>query len=515
MLLILTGILAFYVAWNLGGNDVANAMGTSVGAKALTLRQALVVAGVLEFVGAALFGDRVSTTLATVIIDPSLFTQNPQLWVLGMVAALIACGLWLQIATLLGLPVSSSHAVVGAIAGFGWIAVGASEVNWPAIRTISLMWVVTPVMSGAIAAFLYRTLKCYILDTPNPLQSLDEWIPWLSLALVTIFGWIAFPTLLRPLPLEDLPLPVHDVYLGLGAIAAASLTFYLWRTLRHERAGLTETLSAEYKIPGKTCPYPPSHGSATVDPTDVTAEALRSSDSAILQDSAILPIVSHPSTLPILEPAATPIHGSAHRGSADLTVEASLQRPSTHPPIHPSTHQRSQALFARFQILSACFVAFAHGSNDVGNAVAPLAAIAFVQQYHTVPGTTDAAFTIPLWVLLLGGAGLVGGLAVLGKNVIRTIGEGIIPLQPSLGFSAELATAVTVLLATRLGLPVSTSHALVGAVVGVGLVRQAREATPVKVQTLRQIAMAWIVTIPLCGVLAAALFALGRWGLGI
>ena len=445
MLLILTGILAFYVAWNLGGNDVANAMGTSVGAKALTLRQALVVAGVLEFVGAALFGDRVSTTLVTDIIDPSLFTEISPLWVLGMVAALIACGLWLQIATLLGLPVSSSHAVVGAIAGFGWIAVGASEVNWPVIRIISLMWVVTPVMSGAIAALLYRTLRRFIIDTANPLQSLDEWIPWLSVSLVTIFGWIAFPTLLRPLPLEALPLPIHDVYLGLGAIVAASLTFYLWRTLRHEREGLTESLSTA--LPSSHSPTLPS---------------------------------SHSPTLP----------------SASIRV-----------------HLRP--LFARLQILSACFVAFAHGSNDVGNAVAPLAAIAFVQQYHTVPGTTAAPFTIPLWVLLLGGAGLVGGLAVLGKNVIRTIGEGIIPLQPSLGFSAELATAVTVLLATRLGLPVSTSHALVGAVVGVGLVRQAEEVTPVKIQTLWQIAMAWIVTIPLCGVLAAVLFALGRWGLRI
>jgi len=407
----LTAILAFYVAWNLGANDVANAMGTSVGSKAISLRQALVIAGILEFTGAVLFGHGVSATLATEIINPELFAAMPQLLILGMVSVLLACGVWLQIATSQGWPVSSSHAVVGAIAGFSWVAAGVGAVDWANIGRISLAWVVTPVVSGILAAGLYSIVKYSILDRPNPIEQLREWIPWLSATLLSVFGVIVLPTLFDRPFFAALPIPAHDLPIVTGAVAAVALTLISWRQL-----------------------------------------AISTSTSAVHTQK--------------YSPIPNP-------------VERQL---------------------GRFQVLSACFVAFAHGSNDVGNAIAPLAAIAYIIRTGSVPLT---GFSVPLWILILGGSGIVAGLAFWGKKVIATIGENIIPLQPSSGFCAEIATATTILLASRFGLPVSTSHALVGGVVGIGLIQNWQS---VRFQTVKSIALAWIITLPVAAGLGATIF---------
>ncbi len=401
-------LLAFYVAWNLGANDVANSMGTSVGSKAVTLRQALIIAGILEFTGAVLFGRGVSKTLVTGIVNPALFVTTPQVFLVGMVAVLLACGLCLQLATALGLPVSSSHAIVGAIAGFATLAMGPQAVNWHSIGLISLTWVITPILSGTIAALFYSLLRHWILQHPNPIAQLYEWIPWLSASTCGIFGIIVFPTFAKTPPIAALPLPPQDglILLGLGSVVA--LTFLGWHAL----------------------------------------------DAATRQAEPPIPVAT--------------------------TLQAQL---------------------SRYQLVSACLVAFAHGSNDVGNAIAPLAAIVYIHTTGTVP-LVD--FTIPLWIFYLGGAGIVAGLAVWGKNVIATIGTGIMPLLPSSGFCAELATATTVLLASRAGLPVSTSHALVGSVVGIGLLQDWRS---VQFGSLRQITIAWLCTIPLAAGLGAAIFA--------
>ncbi len=398
--------MALYVACNLGANDVANSMGTSVGSKAITLKQAIVIAGILEFTGAVLFGRQVSSTLAVSIANPDLFVSQPQTLLLGMVAVLISCGLWLQIATTKKLPVASSHAVVGAIAGFSWVAAGSSAVEWSSLGTISLAWIVTPLVSGTVAAGFYLLIKRWILEQEQPIIQLDTWIPWLSIVLVGVFGVIVLPTVVETIPSDFLPaVPRHDFSLGLGGMAALAITLVGWRRLRAEK-------------------------------------------------------ISMPSEIPIV-------------------VERQL---------------------ARFQLLSACCVAFAHGSNDVGNAIAPLATILYIQSTGTVP---QSSLEIPLWVLVLGGIGIVTGLAIWGKQVIATIGEGIIKLEPSSGFAAELATAATILIASSQGLPVSTSHALVGAVVGVGAVKNWRSLS---LDTLKSIGLAWVVTIPIATALSAAIF---------
>jgi inorganic phosphate transporter, PiT family len=392
-IVVLTSLLAFYLAWNLGANDVANSMGTAVGSKALTLRQALAIAGILEFAGALLLGQAVSSTLATQIINPAQFIPDPQEFMSGMIAVVIACGVWLNIATIFGLPVSSSHAVVGAIAGFAWVASGIDGVAWQTIGWISLTWVITPVVSGAIAAAFYRFIQYWILDRANSVERLQEWIPWLSVAVVGTFGSLVLPTVAVRFGWNVLP--IYEI--AVGGILAGGL-----------------------------------------------AIAMVKSASAIVE-SAIVPL----------------------------------------------------------QVFSAGFVAFAHGSNDVGNAIAPLSAIVYTSITGSIP---DGGFATPLWVLAIGGVGIVGGLATWGKKVIATVGEGILPLQPGAGFCAQWGTAVTVLIASQLGFPVSTSHAIIGSVVGIGLVQGG-----VQFGTLRGIALAWGVTIPIAAGLTALIYEGLRW----
>ena len=429
--------LALYVAANLGANDVANSMGTSVGSKALTLRQAIIVAGILEFSGAVLFGQGVSETLATGVVNAEVFADKPQVFLIGMVSVLISCGLWLQIATSRGLPVSSSHAVVGAIAGFSCVAGGIHAVDWPTIGTISLTWLATPIASGALAALFYSGVKYWILDRPDPLFQLREWIPWLSAGMLSVFGIIVLPSVVNVALVQtgaiDLVrdrfgwnIPIHDFAIGIGGIGAIVLTLNSWKKL-----GLVE------KEEGR--------------------------------------------------------------------VEKGFGKSTNSFPTPTLRQSPIEQQMARFQVISACFVAFAHGSNDVGNAVAPLAAIAYIRRTGSFP-LED--FSVPLWILVLGGAGIVIGLAIWGEKVIATVGEGIIQLQPSGGFCAELATATTVLLASDLGLPVSTSHALVGAVVGVGLIKGWKS---VRLQTLVSIGSAWLVTIPIAAGLGAGIFSIAQW----
>ena len=442
--LVFLALLAFYVAANLGANDVANSMGTSVGSKALTLRQAIIVAGIFEFTGAVLFGQGVSETLATGVVNPDSLGTNPSVFVVGMVSVLISAGVWLQFATSRGLPVSSSHAVVGAIAGFSIVAGGLGAVKWPTLGLITLSWLATPLISGAIAALFFSVVQFGILQSVDPVKRLRLWVPVLSFLVIGVFGVIVFPALKKPISVVflglgwDIP-PLYGV-LAIALLGVLSLIIMSWRVLAIPQASENDPPSS---------PSSPSSSSS-------------SSPSSPSSPTSFFPL---PSSF-----------------SSDLV----------------------EKLLGMFQVLSACFVAFAHGSNDVGNAIAPLAAISYVRRTGVIP--LDR-FDIPLWIFLLGGAGIVTGLAIWGKNVISTVGENIIELKPSRGFCAELATATTVLVASRLGLPVSTSHALVGAVVGVGFVQGVKD---VKFDTVKSIILAWVVTIPLATLISAGIFSVLR-----
>jgi inorganic phosphate transporter, PiT family len=407
--LALFSLLAIYVAWNLGANDVANSMGTSVGSKAISLTQALIIAGILEFTGAVVFGQQVSATLATKIANPSLFADTPETFLLGMIAVLVACGIWLQIATSLGLPVASSHAVVGAIAGFSWVAIGQEAIAWESIGLICLGWLMTPVVSAIVAASLYNLLRYWLFERDDTLAQLLEWIPWLSAALVGVFGVIVFPTVVQSAVFRVIPFSERTIGLGIGFFVTGGMINYVWYKFKSYRQSYSQQ-EIELRI--------------------------------------------------------------------------------------------MERVMGKFQVLSACFVAFAHGSNDVGNAIAPLAVIVFILNTGVVP---IESLDIPLWILVLGGVGIVAGLAVQGKKVITTVGENIISLVPSTGFCAEIATASTILIASRIGLPVSTSHALVGSVIGIGLVSRHQD---VKWETIKSVALAWVLTLPVAAILSAGIFSL-------
>lgn len=408
--LILAAFLAFYVAWNLGANDVANSMGTSVGSKAITLTQAIIIAGILEFTGAVIFGQPVAATLATKVVNPQLFSANPSVLLLGMIAVLISSGVWLQVATAFGLPISSSHCIIGAIAGMSFVQGGINAVDWQNLGFISLAWLITPLFSGLIATIFYSLIYRFILTQKDAIFKLKEWIPWLATLLFSILGIIVFPIILNTSFFNSFPLPKHDVSLIIGGIAIFCLTINGWNLLESASKQLSDNFSLN-------------------------------------------------------------------------------------PP---------EKVLARFQVISACFVAFAHGSNDVGNAIAPLASIVYILQTNNIP---NESLTIPLWILILGGVGIVGGLAIQGKNVIATVGEKIINLQPSRGFSAEIATATTILIASRFGLPVSTSHALIGSVVGIGLIQDRQN---LGFDTLKSVVLAWVITLPITAIIGAISFSILR-----
>jgi PiT family inorganic phosphate transporter len=394
----LASLFAINVAWSMGANDVANSMGTVVGSRVLSLGKALALAGVLEFLGAVLFSQRVVTRLATSITHVEQFNAAPQTLLLGMVAVLLASGLWIQLATLWGIPVSSTHAIVGAITGFTWIAAGANSVNWSVLGQLALAWLTTPLLSGVLAALLYGALRWSVLSQAEPVWYWQEWCPWWAVLLIGVFGGAIAPIFTNIQALTPVALPSQTYLLGTGLLGVGVLTWQGWRA-----------------------------------------------------PSAIL-------------------------SSGSNRVETAL---------------------GRFQIVSSSFVAFAHGANDVGNAIAPFAVIVAIVSTGVVP---SSQLTVPFWLLLAGGCAIVAGLAIQGRKVITTVGEEITQLQPSSGFCAELATATSVLLASSAGFPVSTSHALVGSLFGISLMNR---DTAGSYGILGSIVSAWVLTVPLATLLGA------------
>ena len=404
VLLVLACCFGFFMAWGVGANDVSNAMGTSVGAKALTIKQAILIAMVFEFFGAYLAGGQVAETIKNGIVAADVIPAD--LFVLGMLASLLAAGTWLLIASLRGWPVSTTHSIVGAIIGFASVGVSVDAVNWVGLVPIVSSWVVTPFLAGIIAWGLFKSVQWLIIDTDNPFQNAKRWVP---------------------------------AYMFLTGFMLALMTFT--KGLKH--VGLNFTI-------GESVLFSIGIG-ATV----------------CLLGIALLRRIK-------LDP-------EANRTFQYASVEK---------------------VFAVLMIFTACSMAFAHGASDVSNAVGPLAAVV---------GVIDAGgdmivggkSPVPAWVLLMGAFGIVVGLATYGWKVIATIGKGITELTPSRGFAAELATAGTVVAASGIGLPISTTHTLVGAVLGIGL---ARGIGALNLSVVGRIFTSWIVTLPVGALLSIIYF---------
>ncbi|MCP5147499.1 MAG: inorganic phosphate transporter [Pseudomonadales bacterium] len=406
--LVLACMFGFFMAWGIGANDVANAMGTSVGSRALTIKQAILVAMVFEFLGAYLAGGEVTATIRKGIIDAEVMQGHPELMVYGMLSALLAAGTWLLIASVQGWPVSTTHSIVGAIVGFAAVGISVDAIHWDKVGSIVASWVVSPVMAGTISYGLFMSVKVLILDTENPFQRAKRFIP--------IYMWlvgfmISMVTLLKGLKHVGL-----DLDLGLGSAFA----------------------------------------------------------NAIPLSAAIGLLVAGAGSLML-------------RGIKEIPDER-------------NRFGSVERVFAVLMVFTACSMAFAHGSNDVANAVGPLAAVVGTVQSG---GMIAAKSAMPWWILLVGAMGIVVGLATYGWRVITTIGRKITELTPSRGFAAELGAAGTVVIASATGLPISTTHTLVGAVLGVGF---ARGIGALNLRTIGAIFLSWLITLPAGAGLAIIFF---------
>jgi PiT family inorganic phosphate transporter len=401
--IILACIFGFFMAWGVGANDVANAMGTSVGSKAVTIKQAFVIAAIFEFAGAYLAGGEVTKTIRKGMIDSDLLAGSPELVIYGMLASLLAAGIWLLIASRAGWPVSTTHTIVGAIVGFAAVGIGFEAVQWGKVGTIVLSWVISPALSGIIAYWLFVSVQRLILDTSNPLENAKRYVPF---------------------------------YIFLVGFIIALVT--LFKGLKH--VGLHLTTGESYSV-------------------------------AVVVGIVVMII-------------------------GKVLIARLKFDPAADRDFHFANVEK---VFGVLMIFTACAMAFAHGSNDVANAVGPLAAVVGIAQSGEVAQNS----IMPTWILLLGGAGIVIGLVTYGHKVIATVGTGITELTPSRGFAATLAAATTVVIASGTGLPISTTHTLVGAVLGVGL---ARGIASLNLNVVRTIFLSWIVTLPAGAILAIGFF---------
>lgn len=403
----LAAVFGLFMAWGIGANDVANAMATSVGSKALTIKQAIIVAAIFEFLGAVLAGGEVTATIRKGIVDAELLSHDPRLLIYGMLAALLAAGTWLLIASHNGWPVSTTHSIVGAIVGFAAVGIGVDAVQWGAVGKIIMSWIISPLTAGFIAYLIYLSVQRLILRHEDPLAQAKRYVP---------------------------------VYMFFAAFTLTLVT--ILKGLKHVGLDLT------------------------------------------LQDSYFM--------------AVAIASGVAVVGA--LIIRRIKPNPKAEKSQHFYTVER---VFGVLMILTACGMAFAHGSNDVANAIGPLAAVIGI----ATTGNVAADSPLPIWVLVIGGGGIVIGLATYGKRVIATVGEKITQLTPSRGFAAELAAATTIVIASGTGIPISTTQVLVGAVLGVGL---ARGIEAIDLRVVARIMVSWVVTIPAGAFLAIVFFFIFR-----
>lgn len=400
----LAGAFGIFMAWGIGANDVANAMATSVGSRALTIRQALMIAAVFEFAGAYLAGGEVTNTIRSGIVSVEAFDAHPEYLIWGMLASLLSAGIWLTVASFQGWPVSTTHSIVGAIVGFAAVGVGTEAVSWGSVLKIATSWVFSPFIAGVLAFLVFTSIHKLVLDTTQPLQNAQRYGPYYLFAVGFILSLVTVNK-----GLAHVGLNIHagmeiPIAIGVGLLAAFVGAALIRRLKFDEQADKAFHFTNVEKI------------------------------------------------------------------------------------------------FGILMIFTASAMAFAHGSNDVANAVGPMSAIISMVQDH---GQLAAKSAVPSWVLLIGAVGIVLGLATLGYQVIATVGKKITELTPSRGFAAEFATASTVVLASYTGLPISTTHTLVGAILGVGF---ARGIAAIDLRVVGNIFMSWVVTLPAGAILSILFF---------
>ncbi len=469
ILIVLTLVFGFYVAWNIGANDVANAMGTSVGSGALTLTSAVILAAIFEFAGAYLVGSNVSDTVRKKMFEPEQLTvmygeQAPYILACGMIAALLAAGTWLLIATVMKWPVSTTHSIVGAVVGFGFVALGIEGIYWDKVGLITCGWVISPLISGSIAYFLFGLMLRLVFHKRDPVRAAVKVTPYLVFVVICVLSGITTYKGLKPFWKEQGLNQFDPGFIGVvalvtGLVGLASMF-------------ITKQLLKGYKSENSDASV--SHSNPVLD-----ADVSRSIHKAEMH----------------LQRVRNMADGDVKEKANEILKQMSDIGDAARERVNANTNsedlRKVEKIFVLLQVITACLVAFAHGSNDVANAIGPLSAA-----YQALEsGEIASKSSTPSWALLLGGVGIVIGLATMGWRVIQTVGKKITELTPSRGFCAEFAAAITILFASTIdfGLPISTTHTLVGAVLGVGM---ARGINALNLKTMRDIIAGWAITIP-------------------
>ncbi len=390
---VLAAVFGGFMAWGIGANDVANAMATSVGSKAITIKQAIIIAAIFEFAGAVLAGGEVTSTIRKGIIDTASVADTPELLIFGMLASLLAAGCWLLLASKKGWPVSTTHSIVGAVVGFAAVGIGTEAIKWSKVGDIVMSWVITPVIAGFLAFLIFQTVHHLILKQQNPLAKAKRYVPLYMFITAFVLTLVTIKKGLKHVGLELSDIEAYSYAALSGVLVAIIGAFFI------SKIKVDEKKEKDFHF---------------------------------------------------------------------YTVEK---------------------VFAVLMVITASGLAFAHGSNDVANAIGPVAAIVSTAQ----SGFVAAKAGVQTWILLLGGIGIVIGLATYGIRVIRTVGQKITHLTPSRGFAAELAASTTIVVASGTGMPISTTQTLVGAVLGVGM---ARGISAIDLKVVRNIFASWVITIP-------------------
>ena len=453
ILLFLGLAFGLYMAWTIGANDVANAMGTAVGSGGLTLKRAVIIAGTMEFAGAVLLGSHVADTVRGKMFDPNLF--EPNALVLGFIASLLASAAWLHIASSLGWPVSTTHTIVGAVVGIGIIVGGFNSINWGKIGEIVLSWGTSPLVGGLLAFSIFKLIQRMIIEDKHPLRQTYRLIPalvfFMAFVLSLVLAWKGLKNVGLDLTLGPALLAATATAL---LAAVSSLAWVARLRVRHEKERVERHIELESEPQQGNIPF--------------LRKELR----------------GQPDAQQELRPALVP--------GSELPARRWEYR-------REFEFEKMEFVFATLLVISAAFLAFAHGANDTANAIGPLATIIAILR----EGSVAAQAPVPIGLLVLGGIGIVLGLATYGYKVMETVGKKITALTPSRAFAANLGAATTIVVASRLGLPISTTHTLVGAVLGIGL---ARGIEHLNLRVVRDIAVSWVITVPAGGALAAIIY---------
>nr|XP_018900508.1 PREDICTED: sodium-dependent phosphate transporter 1-B [Bemisia tabaci] len=532
-LVIVSAATAFLLSFGIGANDVANSFGTSVGSKVLSIRNACILATIFEIAGAILVGYRVSDTMRKGILEIEVYNNSEKELMAGCLSSLAGSGIWLIVATFFNLPISGTHSIVGATVGFSFVARGAAGIHWGTLGTIVASWFISPVLSGIVSVLLFVLIRRFIIKAPQPMNTGLRVLPYiygLTVAVNVVSIIHDGPKLLH---LDQVPAWEAVAISGLcGLIIGILVKLFVAPRLRKR---ILEQLNADaHRRDVKFTICESTDSSRDTSPrtsrlyqeSDVNIKPLpiiKEENSNIRKSNGFAPTNqgkknsdcqllkcrltnAHETSLSHERGHASPADGLTPNSSAVPLLKEKplelleLEQCSTEALNSQRDPPEVARIFSFLQILTAIFGSFAHGGNDVSNAIGPLIAIWMIYS----EGSVEQKAETPIYILLYGGIGISCGLWIWGRRVIKTIGEDLTKITPSTGFTIEIGAAFTVLLASKVGLPISTTHCKVGSVVFVGWVSSSK-AEGVDWKLFRNIIYAWVVTIPVAGGLSAAI----------